>query len=60
MPAYYARKMLRRSLGSDPLRLQTLPQEIKGWLAGIRYYLAQPRRRPPVVVDGDPHSVPIP
>ena len=53
LPAYYAGKSVRHVLGPDRRRTQTLAHEIRGWLAGIRYYLAQPRQTPPVVAATD-------
>jgi GT2 family glycosyltransferase len=52
MPRYYLGKVARRSLGRDRMRLQTLADEIRGWVSGIGFYLRQPRTSPPVVVDG--------
>jgi hypothetical protein len=50
---------VRHALGSDPRRTP-LAHEIRGWLAGIRYYLAQPRQAPPGVAatDARPLSAP--
>ena len=60
LPAYYAGKSVRHVLGSDRRRTQTLAHEIRGWLAGIRYYLAQPRQTPPVVAATDAQPGPAP
>jgi len=60
LPAYYAGKSVRRVLGSDPRRTQTIAHEIRGWLAGIRYYLAQPRQAPPGVAATDAHPISAP
>ena len=60
LPASYAGKSLRQLLSSDPRPTRTLAHEVRGWLAGIRYYLSQPRQAPPGVATTDARPISAP
>ena len=53
LPWYYMGKIGRLHSGLQATA-QTLPDEIRGWLSGIAYYLREPRPPPPAVVPARP------
>lgn len=51
-PRYDLGRWVKRGTGRDRWRSQTLSDEVRGWLAGIAYYLKVPRPEAPAVDSG--------
>jgi hypothetical protein len=58
LPWHYTRRLVRFTLGRDRWQLQTLPDEVCGWLSGIAYYIRTPRPAEPAMLQEGARSGP--